>query len=344
LAIDDVKRESLLHSHLQEVLNAGLRAKDLVKQILTFSRQTEQETKPIQIKPIAKEVLRLIRASLPTTIEIKQNLQSDATVLADPTQIHQVLMNLCTNAGHAMCEKGGLLDVSSVDVELGPDYADQHPDLKPGPYLKVTVSDNGHGMPSNVLNQIFDPFFTTKEKGEGTGMGLSVVHGIVKSHGGAIAVYSELGKGSVFTVYFPAIETRIEQDKRIERPVSKGTECILFIDDELSLVDMGKKLLESLGYDVVTRTSSIEALELFKARSDHFDLVITDMTMPNMTGENLAKEFIKIEPDIPVILCTGFSAGINEDKARTMGIQALVYKPILKRDLAETIREVLHKE
>jgi nitrogen-specific signal transduction histidine kinase len=344
LAIDDVKRESLLHSHLQEVLNAGLRAKDLVKQILTFSRQTDQETKPIQIKPIAKEVLKLIRASLPTTIEIKQNLESDATVLADPTQIHQVLMNLCTNADHAMCKKGGLLDVSLVDVELGPDYADQHPDLKPGPYLKVTVNDTGHGIPSNVLDRIFNPFFTTKEKGEGTGMGLSVVHGIVKSHGGAITVYSEPEKGSVFNVFLPAIEKQIELGKRMKKPVPKGTERILFIDDELSLVDMGKKLLESLGYDVVTRTSSIEALELFKARSDHFDLVITDMTMPNMTGENLAKEFIQIEPDIPVILCTGFSAGINEDKARTMGIQALVYKPILKRDLAETIREVLHKE
>jgi len=344
LAIDDVKRESLLHSHLQEVLNAGLRAKNLVRQILTFSRQTEQETKPIQIKPIAEEALRLIRASLPTTIEIKQNLQSDATVLADPTQIHQVLMNLCTNAGHAMCEKGGLLDVNLVNVEFDSDYIDQRFDLKPGPYLKLTVSDNGHGMPSNVLDRIFNPFFTTKEKGDGTGMGLSVVHGIVKSHGGAIAVYSEPGKGSVFNVFLPAIKKRIEQDKMMEKPVPKGTESILFIDDELSLVDMGKKLLESLGYDVVTRTSSIEALELFKARSDNFDLVITDMTMPKMTGDKLAEELLRIKPDIPIILCTGFNSMIDEDKTKAMGIRAFVFKPILKRDIAETIRKVLHKE
>ena len=344
LAIDDVKRESLLHSHLQEVLNAGLRAKNLVRQILTFSRQTEQETKPIQIKPIAEEALRLIRASLPTTIEIKQNLQSDATVLADPTQIHQVLMNLCTNAGHAMCEKGGLLDVNLVNVEFDSDYIDQRLDLKPGPYLKLTVSDNGHGMPSNVLDRIFNPFFTTKEKGDGTGMGLSVVHGIVKSHGGAIAVYSEPGKGSVFNVFLPAIKKRIEQDKMMEKPVPKGTESILFIDDELSLVDMGKKLLESLGYDVVTRTSSIEALELFKARSDNFDLVITDMTMPKMTGDKLAEELLRIKPDIPIILCTGFNSMIDEDKTKAMGIRAFVFKPILKRDIAETIRKVLHKE
>jgi CheY-like chemotaxis protein len=240
-----------------------------------------------------------------------------------------------------MREKGGLLDVSLVNVELDSDYTDNHPDLKPGPYLKLTVSDSGHGMPPHILNRIFDPFFTTKDKGEGTGMGLSVVHGIVKSHGGIITVYSEPEKGSMFNVFLPTIEEKTELKKLMGEPILHGTERILFIDDEQSLADIAKRLLESLGYDVTTRTSSLEALELFKAKSDRFDLVITDMTMPKMTGDRLAEELLRIKPDIPVILCTGLGAMIDKDKAKAMGVRAFVFKPILMRDMAAAIRKVL---
>ena len=330
-----------LKADLDEVLRAANRAKDLVQQILTFSRQSEQEFKPVQGNIVVKEALKFLRASLPTTIEIQQDIESDALVMGDPTQIHQVLMNLCTNAGHAMRERGGLLDVSLVSVELDSDFVARRPDMKTGPYLQLTVTDTGHGMPPEVLDRIFDPFFTTKEKAEGTGMGLSVVHGIVKSHGGTIYAYSEPGKGSSFKVYFPAIERRLEPEKREEEAILKGTERVLFIDDEQALVNVGRQLLETLGYKVTTRTSSTEALELFKSRPDGFDIVITDQTMPNMTGDELANELIAVRSDIPVILCTGFSTRTREDKAHEMGIRGFVMKPLVLRDLAKTIRKVL---
>lgn len=341
IAIADVEKGGLLHDNLKEVLKAGERAKDLVNQILTFSRQSEQDLKPIKVELIVKEVLKLIRASLPATIEIHQDLKSNAAVLGNDTKIHQVLMNLCTNAAHAMGEKGGMLDVSLADVELDADYAAKHFDIKPGPYLKLSVRDTGQGISSDLLGQIFDPFFTTKQQGEGTGMGLSVVHGIVKSHGGTISVYSEPGEGSIFNVYLPAIESSSEQKAREEKPVPTGTERILFVDDEQALVNMGKQLLESLGYEVTIRSSSIEALELFKVQPDKFDLVITDLTMPNMTGDELAQKLMAIRPDIPVILCTGFSTKMTAEKTKKMGIRAFVLKPVIKQDIAETIRKVL---
>ncbi|MBC8433025.1 MAG: PAS domain-containing protein [Desulfobacterales bacterium] len=341
IAIADVEKGGLLHDNLQEVLKAGERAKDLVNQILTFSRQSEQDLKPIKVELIVKEVLKLIRASLPATIEIHQKLKSETNVMGDPTKIHQVLMNLCTNAAHAMRKKGGVLNVSLADVELDSNFATKHFDIKPGPYLKLSVTDTGHGMPPGLLEHIFDPFFTTKQQGEGTGMGLSMVHGIVKSHGGTISVYSEPGEGSIFNVYLPAIESRSEQKAREEKPVPTGTERILFVDDEQALVNMGKQLLESLGYKVTTRTSSIEALKLFKVQPDKFDLVITDLTMPNMTGDELAQKLMAVRPDIPVILCTGFSTKMTEEKTKKMGIRAFVLKPVIKQDIAETIRKVL---
>jgi two-component system cell cycle sensor histidine kinase/response regulator CckA len=341
LALDDAAKGTLQHENLQGVLVAGNRAKDLVKQILTFSRQVDLEQKPVQVKFVVKEALKLLRASIPSTVEIKQNIQSDALILGDSTQIHQVLMNLCTNAAHAMEDKGGLLTVNLADVELDSEFLSNYPDLKPGQYINLTVTDTGHGIPPAVLEKIFDPFFTTKEKEEGTGMGLSVVHGIVLSHGGTIYAYSEPGIGSTFKVFLPAIERHLEPEDRIEKPIPIGTERILFIDDEPTIVNMGKQILNSLGYDVATRTSSIEALELFKAQEGRFDLVITDMTMPKMTGEVLAKELMSIRPDIPVILCTGFSARMDEKKAMDIGIRAFISKPILKREIAETIRAVL---
>ncbi len=343
ISLGDVERNSLLYNNLQKVLKAGERARDLVSQILAFSRQSELEPKPVQVTLIAKEALKLLRATLPTTIEIHQNFKSHSAVMADPTQIHQVIMNLCTNAGNAMQEKGGSLDVKLVDVDLDSEFIDRHPDINLGAHVKLTVSDTGHGMSQDIMNRIFDPFFTTKEKGEGTGMGLSVVHGIIKSHGGTIAVESELGKGSKFEVFFPAIESDVAVEPESAVPLPVGTEQILFVDDEEFQVDVGKQILERLGYNVVTRTSSLEALEAFKNDPNGFDLVITDQTMPNMTGKDLAKEMLSKRSDIPIILCTGFSEQIDEVKAKEMGI-SFVMKPIVLSQIANTIREVLDKK
>jgi CheY-like chemotaxis protein len=251
------------------------------------------------------------------------------------------LMNLCTNASHAMQEKGGVMSVSLSEVEIDSDFIVKHFDIKPGSYLKLSVSDTGHGMPPSLMEHIFDPFFTTKEKGQGTGMGLSVVHGIVKSHNGTIHAYSEPGEGSTFNVYLPVIERQLEQKIRAERPIPKGTEHILFVDDEESLINMGKQLLISLGYTVTSRINSLEALELFKSRPNSFDLVITDLTMPNMAGDELASKIMAVRPDIPVILCTGFSTRVTEEKAKSMGIKAFIMKPLIKKDIAETLRQVL---
>ena len=341
LALDKTKKGTQQREHLQEVLIASNRAADLVKQILTFSHQANQEQKPVQAKLVVKEALKLLRASIPSTIAIEQKIQSNALIMGDATQIHQVVMNLCTNASHSMKDKGGVLTVNLSDAELDSEFISIHSDLSPGSYILLTITDTGHGMPPEILEKIFDPFFTTKEKGEGTGMGLSVVHGIVHSHGGTIYAYSEPGKGSTFKVFFPAIESLLTSEGKIDILIPTGTERILFIDDEPAIVRMGKQILESIGYEVVTRTSSIEALEYFKARPNNFDLVVTDMTMPKMTGDVLASKLMKIKPNIPVILCTGFSARIDEKKAMSMGIRAFVSKPILKRDIAETIRKVL---
>ncbi len=344
LALSDAEKESTLHQNLKEVFKASGRAKDLVQQILTFSRQTEQERKPIQVKLICKEAIKFLRASLPTSIKIRQEINSESLIMADPTQIHQILMNLCTNAGYAMGDKGGVLEVKLKDVKLEKDLTAKYPGLKPGPYLELTVSDTGHGIPLPIIDRIFDPFFTTKGKGEGTGMGLSVVHGIVGSYEGTITVSSKPGKGSIFKIYLPAVERHKAPNSMAEEPVVTGTERILLIDDETAIVNIGKQMLESLGYKITTRTSSIEALELFKAKADSFDLVITDMTMPNMTGDKLASELIRIKPEIPVILCTGYSVQINRDQALAMGIRALVSKPVLKKEIAETIRKVIDQK
>ena len=345
LALSSAERGSTLYQNLQEVFRAGGRAKDLVKQILTFSRQSEQERKPVQVKAICIEAIKFLRASLPTSIQIRQEFKSESLVMADPTQIHQVLMNLCTNAGHAMRDKGGVLELKLTDVELGADLtAKYHPELKPGPYLQLTVSDTGHGVPAHITDQIFDPFFTTKGKGEGTGMGLAVVHGIVGSIGGTITVTSEPGKGSTFKVFLPSVIRAKEPVAIAKEHIARGTGRILFVDDETALVNIGKQMLESLGYKVTARTSSIEALELFKAKAESFDLVITDMTMPNMTGDKLAKELIRIKPEIRVILCTGYSARINQEQALAAGIRAFISKPVLKKEIAETIRNVLNEK
>jgi PAS domain S-box-containing protein len=332
---------------LEQVLKAGYRARDLVNQILTFSHQSDQERKVIDIVPTVKEALKLLRSSLPSTIEIRQDIAippEKGVILANPTQIHQVLMNLCTNAAHAMRDKGGVLSVSLSGVEAATYLVSRYPDLKKGPYVRLTVGDTGHGVDPSILERIFDPYFTTKGPGEGTGMGLAVVQGIVKRHGGMITVHSELGKGTTFHALFPRIEQEIVPEATVAEALPLGNERILFIDDEKPLVDLGKGMLESLGYSVTTKTSSLEALETFRAKPDAFDLVITDVTMPAMTGIELAKELMAIRPDIPIILCTGFSELINEKRAKEMGIQEFVMKPFVIGKHSKTIRGVLDKK
>ena len=308
LALYDTPKESETEKNLEMVLAAGGRAKDLIKQILAFSRQSDEERKPIQIENMVKEMLNFIRASLPTTIEIRHQASSDlGHVLADPVQIQQVVMNLCTNAHHAMKDTGGVIDVQLTSCVIGIKDNNIHPDLKFGKYVKLTVKDTGHGMDKITMEKIFDPYFTTKEKGVGTGLGLAVLHGIVQEHGGVITVDSEPEKGTVFDIYFPAVQKiKVVETPSLEKEIRRGNEHILLIDDEKILVEMVKKILERMGYSVETRTSSIEALALFSAQPNRYDLVITDMTMPNMTGEKLAEKLIQIRPDIPIIICTGY--------------------------------------
>jgi PAS domain S-box-containing protein len=309
--------------NLKEIFNASKHARDMVKQILAFSRQSKQERKPIQVAHIVKEAIKMLRASLPTTISIQQQIEKDTGIIeADPTQVHQVLMNLCTNAAHAMNGKDGVLQIRLSNVELDHAAPEMAPDLKPGSYLKLSVSDTGHGIAPEAYEKIFDPYFTTKKKEEGTGLGLAVVQGIVKSHNGAVTVESEVGKGTTFDVYLPVIMRKITAEEEITSPLPMGHECILFVDDEQPLVEIGKQMLQRLGYTVDTRTSSVEALELFRANPDRFDLVITDIVMPNMTGETLAEKMMHIRSDIPVILCTGYSEKITRKQASEMGIQS----------------------
>ncbi len=347
LASLDIPEGSEAKINLQQSIKSTYRARDLVQQILAFSRQSKQERKPLDIRPIIKEALKLLRASLPSTIEIRQNIEADwGAIEADPTQIHQVLMNLCTNAAHAMSEDGGVLEVSLTKFDMDAGTSGVNSEIEPGPYLKLRVSDTGSGMPPEILSRIFDPYFTTKETGKGTGLGLAVVHGIVKSHRGAITVSSEPGKGTTFDIYFPRgdIIQAPSELERIEPLPLGGRERVLFVDDEKAIVDIGQKLLERLGYEVVGRTSSVEALELFRAKPESFDLVITDMTMPNMTGDKLARELMGIRPDIPVILCTGFSERITEEKAKLLGIREFVMKPLVMKDLAKSMRRALDRQ
>ena len=345
MAQTKVPEGSVLRRNLDQVLKAGFRAKDLVRQILTFSRQAEQEKKPVQITPIIKEALKLLRSTLPTTIEICQKITISPggdVVCADPTKIHQVLMNLCTNAAHAMRVKGGILNVElSETCYLSPDS--EHLDLDEGSYLCLIVSDTGHGMDAAVIERIFDPYFTTKATGEGTGLGLSVVQGIIKNHGGKITVRSEPGKGTTFYVFLPRLEEEASPEIQTTETVPTGNERILFVDDEEVLVDLGKEILEPLGYKVTTKTSSLEALQTFRSEPGSFDLVIMDMTMPELTGRDLAKECLAIRADIPIILCTGFSDQINPKQTQEEGISELVMKPYTVASLAKTIRRVLER-
>lgn len=340
LSILDPKSEAC--KYLTQVMEASGRAKELVNQILMFSRETVQELRPIRVALPVKEALKLIRASVPATIEMRLKILSRASALADPTQIHQIVMNLCTNAAQAMRDSGGILKVQLTDITIDSgDGRQRYPDAKPGAYIRLAVSDQGHGIDTQYLHRIFDPFFTTKKRGEGTGMGLSVVHGIVKSYGGFIYAQSQLGKGSLFEILLPAQEPAAAPRVALELPVPTGCESILFVDDETMIVDIVQRMLESLGYRVTAKTSAIEALDVFKINPDSFDLVVTDMTMPKMTGLDLAEKIFQIRPGFPIVLCTGFDVTMNEEKIAEHGLQDIIYKPILRRNMATVVRKVL---
>lgn len=341
IAMDEVSDRPKTEKHLQEVLKATDRATALVKQILTFSRKTEQEKKPVMPRVVVKEALKLLRASLPATIEIRQAIQSDSVVFGDSTQIHQVVMNLCTNAGYAMREKGGVLEVSLEDVALDEAFGREHPGITPGKHVRLNIADTGCGIPREILNRIFDPFFTTKPQGEGTGLGLSVVHGIVQSCGGTITVYSEENRGTIFNIYLPVIQAEVPATTRDQAALPRGTEKILFVDDEPMLGEVGRQVLESLGYRVTVCNGSVEALSVFRNDPQGFDVIITDYTMPQMTGLELAQEIIKTRNTMPIMLCTGYSETVTKEKAQAANIQELIFKPITKREMANKIRNIL---
>ncbi|QTA77961.1 Two component system response regulator/histidine kinase [Desulfonema limicola] len=332
-----------LKAYLSELSIASHRAKDLVEHILTFSRQGSYERQPLIVQPIIKETLKLIRATLPATIEIRQEIDSSCpSIMADPIQIHQMIMNLCTNAYHAMRNYGGILKVTLTQTEIMPEDTVFRYHLQPGRYLCLSIGDTGHGMDQSIIERVFDPYFTTKNKGEGTGLGLSVVHGIVKSMEGHISVYSETGQGTNFYIWLPLTETEKPVTSKVyDKSITGGSEHILLIDDESSIIKMEEKILKSLGYQITTRMSSLDACVLFEKHPDRFDLVITDMAMPNMSGADLAEQMIKIRPDIPIIMCTGFSEIVSEKKAKKIGIREYITKPVIMKDLAAVIRKTL---
>ena len=341
LALDDISEENPARLNLEEIRTAGSRAKDVVSQLLSFARESNMEKKPVNIAPIVRESLKLLRSSIPKSIEIHQHITEDAdTVLADCTQINQILINLCTNADHAMPD-GGVLEICIENVEIDEDTSARYPNLDPGRYVHLMVSDTGRGIPSEEIDRIFDPYFTTKEVGKGAGMGLAVVHGIVSKHNGKIFVDSELEEGTTFNLFFPTTGGDPVAELPIDENPPRGKERILFVDDEESIVYVGRTRLERLGYQVETKTDPVEALALFRDKPDEFDLVITDMTMPRMTGDRLVKEILKIRQDTPTILCTGFSEKIDEEKAKEIGIRQYIEKPVNRSDLAKMIRKVL---
>ena len=344
LALDEAEQGSAVWNDLQGTLTAGRRARDLVQQILAFSRQTELARTSIQMHLLVEEALALLRAALPSTIMIRPIIDRHAgAVLADPTQMQQVLINLCTNAAHAMREAGGVIEVRLEPIEVTVDAPAISPDLKAGAYVRLTVQDTGHGMEPEILERIFEPFFTTKSMGEGTGMGLAVVRGIIATHGGAITVESTPGQGSTFAVYLPWSDSPCTAALPTEEPVVGGNERILFVDDETTLVHLGKVTLQRLGYQVVVCTSSSEALETFRAAPHSFNLVITDRTMPTLTGEALVHELRQIRPDIPIILYTGFSHTVTSEQLRALRVDAFLLKPVMADEWARVIRQVLER-
>jgi two-component system, cell cycle sensor histidine kinase and response regulator CckA len=343
MELEDTTVENPVHRRLELVLKGAYRGRDLVKQILAFSRNSDSEKKPVSMSHILNDALPLIRASVPTTIEVRRNfLTKNDMIFADQTQMHQVMLNLCANAAYAMCDKGGTLEIILADENIGPDEPNHR--LKPGPYVRLAINDTGHGMEPEVLDKIFDPFFTTKPTGEGTGLGLSMVHGIIKNHAGSIRVYSEPGIGTLFNIFIPKIESDSVDEVKHAEDVRGGKESILVVDDEDLLIVMNKQRLERLGYTVTVSTSSVEALEVFRREPHRFDLVITDYTMPHMTGLELAKEVLRIRTDLSIILCLGLNEPVPMEKIREAGIQDFLTKPVDKNEFANIVRCVLDRK
>ncbi len=341
LALDDIA-EPGPRENVNQILNAAKRSRDLVRQILTFSRKSQGERRSLNLREIVEETTSLLRGSLPSSIIIETHIEADsAFVLADPSQIQQVLMNLSTNAAHAMREDGGTLTISLSQVRFGEQDRLPDPDLQPGRYVKLTVRDTGTGIPAEIRHQIFDPFFTTKGQGEGTGMGLAVVFGIIKSHHGAITVESEMGKGTTFTLLFPESREPVEEERLQTVGLLGGDENILVVDDEPIVLDVVSKMLTRLGYDVATAVGGSEGWKGFTNNPDGFDLVLVDQVMPEMAGMRLAEKMLAVRRDLPVILFTGYSETVSREKAYAAGIRGFLMKPIMRKQLAETVRQVL---
>ena len=352
LALGNVEKGSEMESDLTEIYTAGKRAKELVKQILTFARKSDEALQPIQVSLIVKEVIKFLRASIPSSIIIDQHIESQALIMGNATQVHQIVLNLCTNAAHTMDELGGTLTIALTDIEIDTDnpvkmkkiVSTTIESLKPlssGSYICLTVSDTGEGIPNEILSTIFDPYFTTKPKEEGTGMGLAVVHGIVKKYGGTISVISEPNQGSCFAVYLPMVKMKTTPPPLEPDRIPGGNERILLVDDEPGIIVVWQRLFKSLGYDVAAYQRSLEALAAFQADPDGFDLVISDVTMPEMTGDRLTQEMRSIRPEIPIFLCTGFSRKISAETVLDTGARALLFKPLIKSEIALKLREVL---
>lgn len=335
--------DSRMGGYLQEVRRAGLRAKTLVQQILTFSRRTEHVRVPVSLPSLLEETLAFLRPSLPETITIRRHLDSPVgLVLADPTQLQQMLLNLCTNAVQAMRQSGGTLDLRLETVQIDAVAGMRLPSLTPGPYVRLTVTDSGHGIGPEIIDRIFEPFFTTKGPGEGTGMGLALVHGIVTSYNGTVTVASTPGRGTTFTIHLPQSAPAAAEVVRAAAPLAAESPRVLFVDDEVALVRLGQAIFTQLGYEAVVCSSGTEALALVRQAPERFDLVITDQTMPRMTGLALIQELRQLRPDIPIILCTGFSYTVPVETVQRLGIDLVLRKPIDMQDLAQALHQVQH--
>ena len=350
LMLEETSKDDLAHEDLTHIIKAASRGKNLVKQILAFSRKSDQERQPVQMESLLNECMVLLKAFMPPTIDLRLEICAESgLVMADPTQIHQVIMNICTNAEHAMRGKNGTLRITLEAVDLDEEDAYAHPDLKPGRYSRLSVADSGSGMDPSVVKRIFDPFYTTRQQSGGTGLGLSMSHGIVKRHGGAIIVESKPGHGTVFYVLLPC--AHVVKDPLCMEPsgsIPRGNERILLVDDDENVLYAEKRLLERLGYDVVSCNISLDALKRFKADPDSFDLLVTDQMMPFMTGMELAGKIIELRSDIPVILCSGFDddsvSNLSPDKIKAAGIGGFIAKPFTRHEVGEMVRQLLDKE
>lgn len=349
LAEDEIPEDSPARSGLNHISKAARRAKDLVQQILTFSRQAEYSPRPLKLAALVEEAVKMLRSTLSAAITIQLNISPDTgMIMADPSRIHQVIMNLCVNAAQAMKEEGGTLTITLERVSgkesINDAFTLGHP-MEQAEYLKLTVTDTGPGIPPENLSRIFDPYFTTKPKEEGSGLGLAVVHGIIKKHEGEIAVRSKPGEGASFSIFLPKITSEVAEATEVEEAqIKRGQEHILLVDDEMALAETGRLQLEKLGYRVTARTSSVDALEYFRKQNHTVDLVLTDLNMPNMSGLRLTSEIHRLRPDMPVVLLTGFSESIDEDNLEAQGIAALIMKPFVRHNLSSTIRQILDKK